>query len=113
MKKEVETQMRKQQGAQKRNALTKTSIFNMYEQDVDFVMQIKIENMITFKKAKDRMQMLNNPPQKETNLKGSKDTVESEAFSNHFYKPGVFGPVDKTQGAKGNATLNQLDQMIS
>ena len=50
------------EGAQKKKALSKNSIFNMYEKDIDFVMQLKIESMITFKKAKDRMQLLNNPP---------------------------------------------------
>ena len=40
---------------------------------MDQAMQMKIENMIAFKKSKDRKKYFNNPAVKETNLKSSKD----------------------------------------
>jgi hypothetical protein len=45
--------------------------------------------MITYKKAKDRNLLLNNPPKKETKLKGSKD---NDTISN-YTKPGEFAPM--------------------
>ena len=41
--------------------------------------------MTTFRKAKDRKLFLNNPPQKETHLKGSKDGQTTE----NTFKKGV------------------------
>ena len=49
--------------------------------------------MTTFKKAKDRKLFLNNPPQKETHLKESKDGQNVD----YKYKKGVFG---STNGAE-------------
>lgn len=53
-------------------------------------MHNKIESMIKFKKAKNKKKMLNNPPKKETLLKGSKDTEEVKIIS----KPGEYGALE-------------------
>lgn len=58
---------------------------------------MKIEAMTTFKKAKDRKLFLNNPPTKETFLKGSKDgqTVDVKKSSQ---APNNTGPQVNTIG---------------
>jgi len=43
------------------------------DHEVNLDVQLRIEQMTMFKKAKDRKVMQNNPPKKETHLKESKD----------------------------------------
>ena len=64
------------------------------ESEIDGEMQTRIEQMIAFKKPKDRKQLLNNPPKKETSLKGSKDkdSINMEEKKSFFGK-GIFGQV--------------------
>lgn len=70
----------------------------------DAEMAMKIESMISHKKAKDKKQLLNNPPKKETLLKDSKD---NQAISNTFIKKGLFGIPKEFKDEFEKGTMNK------
>ena len=59
---------------------------------MDLEIQLKIDAMTRFKRAKDRKLILNNPPQKETHLKNAKDAGNSSKIQ-YIFRKGVFGDV--------------------
>lgn len=67
-------------------------------------LQLKIESMTKAMTGREQKGRRNNPPQKETHLKGSKDHNKSIEF---VFKRGLFGP----QPPKMN--LNQKGQMTN
>jgi hypothetical protein len=66
---------------------------------------MKIDSMTRFRKAKDRKLLLNNPPKKETHLKGSKDL---ETVIDAPFKKGQFGGIVPT---KETTSTNPLQVM--
>ena len=76
------------------------------DNEIDHEMQTKIEQMIAFKRPKDRKQLLNNPPKKETQLKGSKDNNPNLAISKEYRKGGEFGPPTNSTSGHGDFKLN-------
>ena len=63
---------------------------NNLDGDLDLIIKHKIESMTQFRKAKDRKLLLNNPPKKETHLKGSKD---NELVKDAPFSKGSFGGI--------------------
>lgn len=59
------------------------------ESDLNEDLQLKIESMTKAKTSRDHKDRHNNPPQKETHLKGSKDHAKQIEF---IFKKGLFGP---------------------
>ena len=63
---------------------------------------MKIESMTTFKKAKDRKLFLNNPPTKDTFLKGSKDGQTVDV------KKGIQSATGPQNSTLGNSIMKGL-----
>lgn len=80
--------------------------------DVDEEMQYKIDKMTRFKRAKDRKVLLNNPPQKETLLQGSKD-IDNEVnrYAIKSSIPGEFGIAKKASEKKKLEAETMKDMM--
>jgi len=80
---------------------------------MDEEMQYKIDKMIMQKKAKDRKILQNNPPQKETLLKQSKDNDAKPNRYAHISRiPGEFGFAKKNDNKSGindNIVQNFMD----
>ena len=93
-----------------------TSKINQTDESLDTEIKLKTENMIATKKPNEMKKLLNNPPKKETLLKGTKDfskDINRDTFTSN--KRGEFGPMrDNSNGRKmpgGNIDTQQSNNL--